>query len=548
MIFEHKYAGSSQVVNNSKSTELSFAPDTYREPTFFTGKLNKHLKFREAISALHHVVTSDLRWVPKERPEYKEWLKEQESIWLAEAISRGQETESLIQQKTQQLEDLRKQRNEILSPYYKAQHHYFDYLRQKDMDAWWVLDPVITVHPDEIFFECFSQDESSYGKLSCSLNVFKEVGEFSCGTTNIDYSRTLYEEFQKIRTYKETDFSIDPSGFEVQTSNEDSYKEVKIDLPESWVRGFLQVSSAMTMDHVSFFLHPMDLANILFILKRNKEKTGPRSIRFILNPGQPIKVSIDPWNTIVDCPRSVFEGNQSHEIRIWGRRRLAILERLIPVTDTFKVTLLGSGLPSFFEAHIQDMTFTLGLSGWTANDWSRAGQFDLMAPRMKVENLIQQKVYLALKETWLSTEDEIAQKTGLERKQVLGALGNLVQAGRAIYDLKNKVYRLRELKKDPISVEELRFSNEREAKAYAIIQNGQIHDLKFQPLEKGYTASAIVQDEAVSIYVDADERLIGDRCRCTCNFYAQNKMMKGPCEHMIALRMECEKIKKLQTA
>ncbi len=28
------------------------------------------------------------------------------------------------------------------------------YLYTKDCDAWIVLDPVITVHPDEVFFEC----------------------------------------------------------------------------------------------------------------------------------------------------------------------------------------------------------------------------------------------------------------------------------------------------------------------------------------------------------------------------------------------------------
>ncbi len=92
---------------------------------------------------------------------------------------------------------------------------------------------MITVHPDEIFFECFSQDESSYGRLGASYEVFKNINEFACGTTNIDYSAALYDEFQKIRTYKSTQFQVDPSGFEVQTTNKEAFKEVKIDLPDS---------------------------------------------------------------------------------------------------------------------------------------------------------------------------------------------------------------------------------------------------------------------------------------------------------------------------
>ena len=42
-----------------------------------------------------------------------------------------------------------------MRPFYAARQKYFDYLYRRDMNAWYVLDPVITVHPDEVFFECF---------------------------------------------------------------------------------------------------------------------------------------------------------------------------------------------------------------------------------------------------------------------------------------------------------------------------------------------------------------------------------------------------------
>ena len=69
-----------------------------------------------------------------------------------------------------------------------------------------------------MFFECFSKDESTYGRLAASYEVFEELGERANGTTNIDYSETLYGEFQKIRSYKTTTLDIDPSGFDVKTS------------------------------------------------------------------------------------------------------------------------------------------------------------------------------------------------------------------------------------------------------------------------------------------------------------------------------------------
>jgi hypothetical protein len=51
----------------------------------------------------------------------------------------------------------------------------------------------------------------------------------------------------------------------------------------------------------------------------------------------------------------------------------------------------------FFIAEMGDMNFTLGLSGWTANDWSRVGNFDLMAPRAAVDTFTAEKVFGVLK-------------------------------------------------------------------------------------------------------------------------------------------------------
>ena len=421
-----------------------------------------------------------------------------------------------------------------MGPYRKAERDYFQYLYKRDYDAWFVLDPVITVHPDELFFECFSQDESSYGKLGCNYEVFKEVNEFACGTTNIDYSAALYDEFQKIRNYKDTQFTVDPSGFEVETTSEDTYKEVKIDLPESWVRGFLQVSSAMTLPGYTFDLHPLDVHNFCFVLRRMKEKESPRSMRFHLVPGEPVKVVFEPWNIEVVCRRSIYTGDVPGEVRVWGRRRVLILERLIPVAKRFTVTLLGSGLPSFYMADLGDMNFTLGLSGWTANDWSRAGNFDLMAPRANIDDALKVRVFQALEENWFESPESLAKRLNLTVGEVSSALGAYTQAGRAIYDLNQKVYRVRELSRDPLPMEALRFDNPREQEANRLVDQGKIKVHSEQQADS-LQLSGKVDGHRPRIWIDSDQRL--SKGECSCNFYTQNKLYKGPCEHMLALRI-----------
>lgn len=537
MQFNYKYSGSSGIKSNAKQVGISFAPDTLREPTFFVGQLSKHLPFREAISALHDIVISDLRHQPKDRTAYLEWAKTQEDIWVAEYAEKAEAAKAKVADLKEQLDNLRQNRQAIMQPFNKAKQEYFSYIYKRDRDMWYVLDPVITVHPDEVFFECFSQDESSYGKLGCNYNVFQQISEYECGTTNIDYSNALYNEFQKIRDYKATEFKIDPAGFEVATEGEDTYKEVKIDLPESWVKGFLQVSSAMTLPSATFDLHPMDLYNFLFMLKRYKAKIGPRSIRFKLNPGKPIEVVFEPWNYVIKCPRSIYKGDTSREIRTWGRRRLLTLERLIPISKSIKVTLLGDGLPSFYVADLGDMNFTLGLSGWTANDWSNKSKFDLLQPSLQVENVTIESVWEALKKVWLATAADLAKATNLSESIVLGALQILVQGGKVIYDLNSQVYRRRELSKEPLDVRALRFNSEQEAIASDLLVAKKVNiQQKLQAHHGNLIMGKVYTDykpKDVTLHLDDNQQII--KANCTCDFFKRHKLSK-PCEHILAIK------------
>ena len=185
------------------------------------------------------------------------------------------------------------------------------------------------------------------------------------------------------------------------------------------------------------------------------------------------------------------------------------------------------------------MSFTLGLSGWTANDWSKSGNFDLMAPRAEVDELTQRRVFDALKETWYSDTEELATRLDLDHALVLGALAAYTQAGRAIYDLAKGVYRVRELAAEPLPMERLRFANEREQKAMQMLQanrvavsasdagDGAVRIQGVIKLPRGKTMSPV-------IVLDKDERLA--KANCTCNFYQHNRLYQGPCEHMLAIR------------
>ncbi|HNN97467.1 MAG TPA: SWIM zinc finger family protein, partial [Pseudomonadota bacterium] len=187
-------------------------------------------------------------------------------------------------------------------------------------------------------------------------------------------------------------------------------------------------------------------------------------------------------------------------------------------------------------------SFTLGLSGWTANDWSASGNFDLMAPRADVDELTRRRVFDGLRESYLARPDALAERLGLDRAIVLGALSAYTQAGRAIFDLNKGVYRLRELSREPLPMDALRFANPREESATRFVVQYKSVRLSQNTVDAAgvLTLRGQVKDKEKrldsSLIIDADERII--RGECACNFYQQNKLYKGPCEHMLALRMQ----------
>ena len=51
------------------------------------------------------------------------------------------------------------------------------------------------------------------------------------------------------------------------------------------------------------------------------------------------------------------------------------LQDLLPDAASLDVRLLGSGMPSFWTVHVDEVELTVGLSGWTALDWAGRARF-----------------------------------------------------------------------------------------------------------------------------------------------------------------------------
>jgi predicted nucleic acid-binding Zn finger protein len=84
----------------------------------------------------------------------------------------------------------------------------------------------------------------------------------------------------------------------------------------------------------------------------------------------------------------------------------------------------------------------------------------------------------------------------------------------------------------------LRFSNEREQSANRLVDEKAVSRVVAEDSPAGQRLRGKVKDGRVyepELTIDRDQRLAS--ATCTCNFYTQNKLYKGPCEHILALRI-----------
>ena len=506
------YAGASKVATTEESAQLLLFGNLNRAAVKFSGTVAQPLKMRESLAALHAVVASDFRYIPKDRPVYLAYQRMRRetsgmNAWL-------------------------------------GQQAYFRWLSRNDPLAFVLLDPIITVHPDQVMFEVFSKDEGSYAKLAISREAFETVEEPTYGTTNIDFSQTLFDGIQGMRSYRRTELHIAQQQVKVATESKGEVLEKQIHVPDTWLRGFLQVQSSAMLPCETFSLAPLDLYNVLRHLRMRADQKGKRrGLRIELIPGERPNLVLEPWETVVPTTSAPYTGKSAKVLRIWGRRRLMLLRRFLAFAEKIEVHLLGSGLPSFWVFRGQHMDVTLGLTGFTAANWSQAVSFDLLLPRKTQDSKELEQVVKHLSKTWSDSLAGLTKATGLKNAELLEALQLGCQQGQLMYDLAADVFRLRPLTNVPLNMDRLEYRNQRERAAHDLLaRKGAVSITS----ENRIFGSGLELTGKVTVAEDKREyrpqMLLSEegqvsKAECTCNFFRSQGLKHGPCACLISLRL-----------
>ncbi|MCP4137444.1 MAG: SWIM zinc finger family protein [bacterium] len=509
------YKGVSGVSSEAGKNELSLHGNIHGpSPIRLNGTIEKTILIREAFASLYDIVSSDQTYKPKDRTAYLAY------------------------------KNLKKQSATMLE--WEARQAYFDWMERNDPSASLVLDPIISLFPDKLLMEVFSKDEGIYAALGIDLSAVKIDGELTYGTTNIDYSQELFDGIQQMRSYRETLFSIIDDSVQLETATAPGEKssviEKKVKVPYTWLRGFLQIQSAGILVQNKFKLAPIDLYNLLRHLRLNKDqKKKGRAIRIELVPGEYPRLVLEPWELVLNTTADIYRGSKAEIFKLWGRRRLKLLERLLPYASDITVHLLGSGLPSFFVVTAGSISMTLALTGFTSADWAQSTTLDLLLPRNKDSIPEFEPVLNYLAEKRFASSAAIAKDLNIKEAKVLEALQMGCQQGKLLFDLES--FRYRPLTDAPIDEDKLTFRNQNERSAYDLLAQKEAVSLDMENHIFGVgvelTGTVKVASEKMEygpkMTIDDEGRV--RKASCTCSFFRKHQLKQGPCPHMIALRI-----------
>ena len=417
-----------------------------------------------------------------------------------------------------------------------------------------LLDPVITVHPDRLFFEAFSQDQSAYACLVVDPDVFATEGEVVTGTTNIDFTAWLWGALGEMRTSRKTTFKVGAEGVEVSTIGAGGRFEKKVDLPDSWVRGFLQVQAAMAMPGTRLTVNPIDLLSAIRFLRYTKAKVSPRALRYEFRPGEDARLVLEPWEHVVPLEGAEHNYTEPKNTRVWGRRRLKLFEGLLPFAESVDIYLKGRSLPSFYAVKLPGFTFVLGITGWSASGFTGTGGFDLLADAAQAGDASLEPALKLLREHHHQSINSLANRLNIDKPDASRLLVRLCRQGRAMFDVEARDYRCRELFETPADEQKYFPPDLRRERAAKMLADGVVtvescqaeENTKVKRLKtpEGPVVREIVYRDwriegrvadagAVEVVVGDTGRIIFGRC--TCDFSQEHLMNQGPCEHILAL-------------
>lgn len=361
-------------------------------------------------------------------------------------------------------------------------------------------DPVITCNEDRLRFEGFSTCCGVYARLDL-LPSAVACDRFNPGTTNVDFNPPVRMALSRLRDNDRFELAVDSEKVELQ-SGSDTIVERKVSLPVRWLRGFVEVQAHQSRMQQAFSL------------------TGTEFRRFLRE--LPATWKGEAWLSRSGSGLRLSKSSSAGAMAIGGIARLRVLESV--ARHATEVRIYGLDGASGWEVQTPDSRFYLVISPEVWRGFSGEGQV-LSALATRTRDQASGIVRAALRWQSKVDVDALAAKAAVDRDSVSRALAECAVSGLVGYDLAEKAYFHREL---PFNLELITKLQPRLAAARKLVTDGAV-SVERRP--GGFEAWVRSRDLEYRVVEE------NGTARCTCPWFAKHGESRGPCKHLLAVRI-----------
>ncbi|MFC0039996.1 SWIM zinc finger family protein [Actinomadura rayongensis] len=358
-------------------------------------------------------------------------------------------------------------------------------------------DPVVTCNGDRLRLEAFSGCGGVYARLDLLAGAL-DGDVHDLGTTNVDVNPPLRTALARVGAGDPLHFAVGADEL-VVTTGDGAAVEKKVPLPDRWLRGFAEVQV------ITAGFDP------------RAELRGPEAVRFVRS----LRSGGAPW--FVPAGRTLRPAARP----VPGAVCAAAPERLrtmLPLLR-FATALRAYGPPapdgpaaSVWELELPGMRYVLALSPEVHRGFSGEGAvLDALAGDDTADDADLVGALLAF-EPRLDT-DVLAERSGLPANRVRAALTCLGTAGRVGFDAAEAAYFHRELPYDGTRVTAL---NPRLRAAREL------------------AASVRFATDGTALVPGSEREHRVRETSCTCEWWTRHGGGRGPCKHVLAVRLAGE--------
>ena len=375
-------------------------------------------------------------------------------------------------------------------------------------------DPILSAQGDRLRAECFSACNGVYARM----DVFQSAldGDILYGTTNVDIGNNLRKSLLNIRQGDRLKFRIGDEGLKTLHSKNLDNKSVLTDIvtqrpvkmPDRWIRALGNCAMLHQNMKYKFHVEGMQAKSFIAMLPpvTGKEKSG--------------------WLTPTKTGVILKSGEEKNSVYISGIHRLSALKKIMSNVNSIFFYAPENGEPGqmMLEVCMTGANITLSLTAKSYEGYSGEGALldSLSNPKIlecadKIDNILNFESRLDI--------DKISKSIGIVKNDMNDAMELLAVSGKLGFDVREGAFFHRELPDDPDRVLK---DNPRLVGAKKLVEDTEYIEDNIWHVRSGETTYRVIYP--------TDENL--DNAKCTCTWYLKHQNSRGPCKHILAVKLK----------